>query len=42
MTVQCAWCIAKGRIEPIPGASHTICEECLAEDYPEDEETQSD
>jgi len=37
MTTQCSWCIAAGRIEPIPNASHTICEEHLAELYPEEE-----
>jgi len=38
MTIQCAWCIKAGRVKPIPGASDTICDECLEELYPEEGE----
>lgn len=37
MTTQCSWCIAAGRIEQLPDVSHTICDECLEERYPEEE-----
>lgn len=38
MTVQCAWCVAAGRVKRITGASDGICSECLEELYPEEEE----
>ena len=38
MTTQCAWCVAAGRVERVEGASDTICEPCLEELYPEEEE----
>ena len=38
MTTQCAWCVAAGRVERIPGASDGICPEHLEEHYPEEEE----
>lgn len=38
MTFQCAWCIAEGLVVRDPEATHGICDQHLAELYPEEEE----